>query len=142
VCDVYSAPHVSHCLNAENMQRQDAEPATFLVVDTTQITHPENRCHPHAGDPCHPLAAHGHAPTLVSTSSPRQVRRLTATECELLQGFPRNYTLVPYRGKLASDGPRYRAIGNSFAVPVVRWIAQRMQHVEEIIIGIVERSAP
>lgn len=60
------------------------------------------------------------------------VRRLTARECERLQGFPDDYTLVPYRGKPAADGPRYRAIGNSMAVPVMAWIGRRIQMVEEI----------
>jgi DNA (cytosine-5)-methyltransferase 1 len=60
------------------------------------------------------------------------VRRLTPRECERLQGFPDDYTLVPYRGKSASDGPRYRAVGNSMAVPVMRWIGQRIKFVEGI----------
>ena len=55
-----------------------------------------------------------------------QVRRLTPVECERLQGFPDNYTLIDRKGKPAADSPRYRAIGNSFAVPVVRWIGQRI----------------
>jgi DNA (cytosine-5)-methyltransferase 1 len=54
------------------------------------------------------------------------VRRLTPRECERLQGFCDDYTLVPYRGKPAADGPRYRALGNSMAVPVVRWIGERI----------------
>lgn len=63
-------------------------------------------------------------------SHPGSVRRLTPRECERLQGFPDDYTLIPYRGKPVSDcpdGPRYKAIGNSKAVPVVRWIGQRLQ---------------
>jgi DNA (cytosine-5)-methyltransferase 1 len=59
-----------------------------------------------------------------------QVRRLTPRECERLQGFPDDYTQIPWRKKDASecpDGPRYKALGNSWAVPVVRWIGQRMQ---------------
>jgi DNA (cytosine-5)-methyltransferase 1 len=56
-----------------------------------------------------------------------QVRRLTPVECERLQGFPDGYTLITYRGKPAADGPRYKALGNSWAVPVVRWIGERMQ---------------
>jgi len=58
------------------------------------------------------------------------VRRLTPRECERLQGFPDDYTLIPYRGRvrgLCPDGPRYKAIGNSKAVFVVRWIGQRIQ---------------
>ncbi|GAC1309397.1 MAG: hypothetical protein NVSMB19_23090 [Vulcanimicrobiaceae bacterium] len=61
------------------------------------------------------------------------VRRLTPMECERLQGFPDRYTLVPYRhGKLAADGPRYRAIGNSMAVPVMAWIGARIDRVEAV----------
>lgn len=54
------------------------------------------------------------------------VRRLTPKECERLQGFPDNYTLTPYRNKPAADGPRYKALGNSMAVPVMRWIGERI----------------
>jgi len=61
------------------------------------------------------------------------VRRLTPHECERLQGFPDDYTLVEYRGKLAADGPRYRALGNSMAVPVMRWIGQRIAAVDTIL---------
>lgn len=61
------------------------------------------------------------------------VRRLTPTECERLQGFPDNFTNVPWGKKDTSpDGPRYKALGNSFAVNVVRWIGQRVQMVEDI----------
>jgi DNA (cytosine-5)-methyltransferase 1 len=58
------------------------------------------------------------------------VRRLTPVECERLQGFPDNYTNIPWRKKPADecpDGPRYKALGNSWAVPVVRWIGQRIK---------------
>jgi site-specific DNA-cytosine methylase len=55
------------------------------------------------------------------------VRRLTPVECERLQGFPDGYTNIPWRGKSESpDGPRYKALGNSWAVPVVRWIGERI----------------
>ena len=70
-----------------------------------------------------------------------QVRRLTPRECERLQGFPDDWTLVPYRGKPASDGPRYKAIGNSFAVPVVRWIGERIALVEEALSKDLEAAA-
>jgi DNA (cytosine-5)-methyltransferase 1 len=60
------------------------------------------------------------------------VRRLTPRECERLQGFPDDYTLVPHRNKPAADGPRYKSLGNSMAVPVMRWIGERIQHVEGI----------
>jgi DNA (cytosine-5)-methyltransferase 1 len=56
------------------------------------------------------------------------VRRLTPTECERLQGFPDGYTNIPWRKAADSpDGPRYKALGNSWAVPVVRWIGKRIQ---------------
>lgn len=66
------------------------------------------------------------------------VRRLTPRECERLQGFPDDWTLVPYRGRAAEDcpdGPRYKALGNSWAVPCARWIGERIQMVEGIING-------
>ena len=71
------------------------------------------------GDKAHVLAA-------------MQVRRLTPRECERLQGFPDDYTAVPHRGKPAADGPRYKALGNSWAVPCARWIGERIQAVEAI----------
>lgn len=58
------------------------------------------------------------------------VRRLTPRECERLQGFPDDWTLIPYRGKPAADGPRYKALGNSIAVNVMRWIGDRIQTVQ------------
>ena len=63
------------------------------------------------------------------------VRRLTPIECERLQGFPDNYTQIPWRNKTPEncpDGPRYKVMGNSMAVPVMRWIGERIQMVEEI----------
>ena len=54
------------------------------------------------------------------------VRRLTPTECERLQGFPDGWTQVPYRNKPAADGPRYKALGNAMAFPVMRWIGERI----------------
>lgn len=60
------------------------------------------------------------------------VRRLTPRECERLQGFPDDYTLVTHRKKPAADGPRYRALGNSMAVPCMRWVGERIKAVEAI----------
>jgi DNA (cytosine-5)-methyltransferase 1 len=76
-----------------------------------------------------------HAPTL-DASSPHTVatawavRRLTPMECERLQGFPDGYTLIPVGNKMAADGPRYKALGNSMAINCMRWIGQRIQKVE------------
>jgi DNA (cytosine-5)-methyltransferase 1 len=60
---------------------------------------------------------------------PMAVRRLTPRECERLQGFPDDWTLIPFRGKPAADGPRYRALGNSMAVNVMRFIGERIEQV-------------
>jgi DNA (cytosine-5)-methyltransferase 1 len=62
-------------------------------------------------------------------------RRLTPLECERLQGFPDDYTAIPWRNKPADqcpDGPRYKALGNSMAVPCMRWIGQRIAMVEQL----------
>jgi site-specific DNA-cytosine methylase len=64
------------------------------------------------------------------------IRRLTPTECERLQGFPDSWTQIPYRNKpadLCPDGPRYKACGNSMAVPVMRWIGERINLVENLL---------
>jgi DNA (cytosine-5)-methyltransferase 1 len=128
--------------------------ANIVAFDTTQITSKANRSNPQAGDPCHPLAAGAHAPavafqssqsgvrldevhaTLDSNNGSRRhngalqgsaVRRLTPVECERLQGFPDNYTNTPWRGKPTSpDGPRYKALGNSWAVPKFTWLGRRI----------------
>ena len=60
------------------------------------------------------------------------VRRLTPKECERLQGFPDNYTDIKSKNKPTPDGPRYKALGNSMAVPVMRWIGERIKQYEEM----------
>ena len=65
--------------------------------------------------------------------TPMAVRRLTPVECERLQGFPDNWSRIPWKGKPETecpDGPRYKACGNSMAVPVMRWIGERIAAVE------------
>ena len=59
------------------------------------------------------------------------VRRLTPRECERLQGFPDDFTNITYRGKPAADGPRYKALGNSMAVPCVGWILHRIAELQD-----------
>jgi DNA (cytosine-5)-methyltransferase 1 len=61
-----------------------------------------------------------------------QVRRLTPVECERLQGFPDGYTDIKLKGKPTPDGPRYKALGNSMAVPVMNWIGKRIAAVNAI----------
>lgn len=84
-----------------------------------------------------PQVTEGHTGTLDTVkpwniAGPCGVRRLTPRECERLQGMPDDWTLVPYRGKPATDSPRYRAIGNSWAVPVARWIGERIAFVDQL----------
>jgi lysozyme family protein len=67
---------------------------------------------------------------VVEAQAAMSVRRLTPRECERLQGFPDDYTLVPYRKGLAADSHRYKALGNSMAVPVMRWIGARIALVD------------
>lgn len=62
-------------------------------------------------------------------------RRLTPTECERLQGFPDGYTEIPYKGKPKEECPitsRYKALGNSMAVPVIRWIGEQIEKVDAL----------
>ena len=80
----------------------------------------------HDSSPCHDRGM-----DVVATAM--QVRRLTPTECERLQGFPDGYTAITYRGKPAADGPRYKALGNSMAVPVMAWIGRRIEAVNTLI---------
>lgn len=107
--------------------RLDIESETFLVqgidIRNGSLT----------GDAAHTLQAGAHAPDPGGTPhilAASGIRRPTPRECEWLQGFPGDHTRIPYRGKPADecpDGPRYKAIGNSKAVFVVRWIGRRIQ---------------
>ena len=78
------------------------------------------------GDMSGPLDSNNGSRRRNGVATASSVRRLTPRECERLQGFPDGWTDVVYRGKAAADGPRYRALGNAFAIPVVRWIARRL----------------
>jgi len=110
----------------ENAPTLPADGPAHVAVAFAQNTRDEVREMPIVGA----LAAE---PGMKQTSYIRQqmqVRRLTPRECERLQGFPDDHTLIPWRGKTAPDGPRYKALGNSMAVPVMRWIGQRIAHLE------------
>jgi len=135
---------VAQCVTTGTGQRYDAETETLIPFDTTQVTSATNRSQPKLGDPSHPLAAGAHAPAVAFEGEVGQgmtVRRLTPTECERLQGFPDGYTDVPYRGKRAADGPRYKALGNSMAVNVVRWIGERIELYRQIECELGEEAA-
>jgi DNA (cytosine-5)-methyltransferase 1 len=112
-----------------------AQPIPF---DTTQITSPSNYSNPKSGDPCHPLAAGAHPPAVANAMA---VRRLTPTECERLQGFPDGYTDIQPNRKQTPDGPRYKALGNSMAVPVMKWIGERIGTAEKARAKAVEQQA-
>ena len=79
-----------------------------------------------SGSITHPLGRNSGLECCVASQQKMMVRRLTPRECERLQGLPDDYTAIEYRGKPAADGPRYRALGNSMAVPVMRWIGERI----------------
>lgn len=151
---------ISHALTAHG-QRLDGTVETLIPFDTTQITSAKNRSNPRPGDPCHTLLACG-APAAVAFNAQdggtqttlgfdpdsgitgalvaNQVtavleggpRRLTPREYERLQGFPDDYTLVPHRGKPSADGPRYKALGNTWATVAPRWFGERIAAVDAI----------
>jgi len=102
---------VAGTLNSMNNDRP-------YVFDPNQITSKTNRSNP--------------TPAVLQP----MVRKLTEIECERLQGFPDDYTRIAYRGKPATEcprGPRYKALGNSMAVPVMRWIGERIQMVDKLL---------
>ena len=141
---------------SEKVGRNQVTPAVLqpMAFDDRQITDRHNRSNPQPDGPCHTLAAHNSGPALAfparlsnqtisaadlsptleacnptGTLTGERVRRLTTEECEALQGFPRGHTRIAWRGRAADDcpdGPRYRALGNSWPVPVVAWIGRRM----------------
>ena len=136
-----STGHTAHCLNAGGMGRQDYDcdggliAKTFAADDVVgAMVHQD-----HGGIDTQSAFSGYIQPVCFSAKADNHgvaygsaVRRLTPRECERLQGFPDDYTLIPYRGKPASDGPRYKALGNSMAVPVMRWIGERISHVDSL----------
>lgn len=131
-------PVIAQCLTAGTGQRYDPETETILPVRVNGSLE-ENCLNPDQPQCWRVYDPEGVAPALQSGEARGNVikngvsvRRLTPIECERLQGFPDNYTNVPFRGKPATDGHRYKALGNSKAVPVVRWIGERIAAVETI----------
>lgn len=100
---ISESPYVAHCLRAGASKADKHESTTYVIQ---------------AGEGC------GNAVYV-----PMAVRRLMPVECERLQGFPDGYTCIPYRKKTADlcpDSPRYKALGNSMAVPCMAWIGKRI----------------
>lgn len=80
---------------------------------------------------CGTISVHSRKdPPVVCDGSSFVVRRLTPCECERLQGLPDDWTLIDWKGKKSPDSRRYKAIGNSMCVPVMRWIGERIEAVE------------
>lgn len=146
-------PDVAQCLTT-SVRRLDSETETFVTAsfDETQVTSPGNRssCDPSTAA----LTASGRPPSIafnarqgpvfskhvtgaLDTDGTTQavcvltscVRRLTPRECERLQGFPDDHTALPG----AKDTPRYHALGNSMAVPVIRWLGERIARVDALL---------
>jgi DNA (cytosine-5)-methyltransferase 1 len=111
----------TQCASAENIApSMGAKNPTAVVAPTLTASNDPSRS-PQSTEVTNQVAA------IHSVSM--AVRRLTPVECERLQGFPDGYTNIPWRKAAESpDGPRYKALGNSWAVPVVAWIGQRIQN--------------
>jgi site-specific DNA-cytosine methylase len=116
--------------NGGGLNGQDAYTGRILPVvpyDLFQVTAPINRQNRDTTSPCHTLARDNAAHAAVVQSM--AVRRLTPRECERLQGFPDDYTKISWKKKPSSecpDGPRYKALGNSMAVPCMNWIGRKI----------------
>lgn len=133
--DFESETFVAHFLRADGFDASEdgTGRGTPLVAfsckdhgaDAQRYTAPTLRAMGHDG-------SHANAGGQVAIAMVAAVRRLTPLECERLQGFPDGYTDIPYRGRQAADGPRYKALGNSMAVNVVRWIGMRIAMVEQL----------
>jgi DNA (cytosine-5)-methyltransferase 1 len=113
-------PDLGHCLRA-NASKADKHESTTYAVDIAPTLTASN-------DPSRsPQSTEVTNQVAAIHSVSMAVRRLTPVECERLQGFPDGYTNIPWRKAAESpDGPRYKALGNSWAVPVVRWIGERI----------------
>jgi len=125
---------VAHSLRAEGFDA--SEDGTGRGTPLVPMAFPWQQ----GGSMALPVETEGLCGTLVKNQTqaialPFAVRRLTPRECERLQGFPDDFTMIPYRGKPADqcpDGPRYKALGNSMAVNVLRWIGERIALVDAI----------
>jgi DNA (cytosine-5)-methyltransferase 1 len=136
-------PQIAKCLTTGVGTKLDFETDDFVVsygIPGNWIGRkPEN-----GGNAVEPM--HDVAPCLTKTDqhgvqTAMTVRRLLPSECEKLQGFPKNYTNVPHRGKPAADGPRYKALGNSWAVPCARWIGERIMLIDALTGSEIEPKA-
>ena len=127
--EAYVPDGPAKCLTSGVGQRYDFETENFPIAFGAQNSASQGDS---VSEHVTPTLDKSKTPAVAQASA---VRRLTPTECERLQGFPDNYTQIPYRNKPADkcpDGPRYKAMGNSMAVPVMRWIGERINMVNSI----------
>jgi len=126
---------VAHALRADGFDASEDGTGRGTPLSNQQHGDPMHTLHqgaPHIAFGWQNSSQQGASASKTPTLDKSKVRRLTPRECERLQGFPDNYTAIPFRGKPAADGPRHKALGNSMAVPVVRWIGERISIVEAI----------
>jgi len=119
-------------LNAQSGETGKGDAAPCVAITFQERGRADGPCLDIGGEVAYALTAPkggGRAQERNILTPAMQVRRLTPRECERLQGFPDDYTLIPVRGKDAADSPRYRALGNSMAVPCMRWLGQRIESV-------------
>jgi DNA (cytosine-5)-methyltransferase 1 len=121
---------IARCLTPGEGNRLDGESCTFVAHTLRGEGFDASEDGTGRGTPLVPVCFDPAQITSAANRTRVAVRRLTPRECERLQGFPDDWTLVTHRGKLAADSPRYKAIGNSIAVPVLRWIGERIAAVE------------
>lgn len=108
-------------------ERVEAEALVVAIQERAVSENPENGPQGagfRTDGAAYTLEARHHAQAVASASL--RPRRLTPRECERLQAFPDDYTLIPWRKGMAPDGPRYKALGNSMCVNVMRWIGQQI----------------
>lgn len=157
---------VAGCLTTRGSRHAPhAETLIPIAFDPQQITSGENRSNPQPGGPAPALSTDGRMAVAfnarqdpnfygnqsgaldrfdnsIGVHAGMMVRRLTPLERERLQGFPDGYTAIPYRRwKVSPDTRRAHAIGNSMAVPVMRWLGERIEMVNVMMAEAAERSA-
>lgn len=106
----------------------DLDNTTYIGVDLAQITSAANKTRAEVGLPLPTLAA----TSRMALATEHRIRYMTPREHERVMGFPDDFTLVPYRGRMMADGPRNKMCGNSIAVPMLRWIGDRIEAVERL----------
>lgn len=118
---------VANCITTREGSRQDPTIETLLPVYSCKTAHTKSNGLGIQENVSHAIECGGS----LAVVTPNAVCYLTPLECERLQGLPDNYTLIPWRGKIAADSPRYKAIGNGMAVPCIWWVLKRIHKLEK-----------